>query len=162
MKSSLKLVVIFKLFEGVVIFELFDRPSTWSSLNLLSSSNSSKAWSSLNCSTTFYLVVIELAFIFELFEGVVVIELAFVFELFEGIVVIELAFVFKLFDSTYTSISSFPQTRNLSSLLHAFWHCQLLRCQLSYHTDVPCPSTELSQNYVNINTDGQHQHHQLT
>ena len=39
-------MVIFELFEGVVFFELLDQPSTWSSLNSLWSSNSSKAWSS--------------------------------------------------------------------------------------------------------------------
>ena len=49
------------------------------------------------------------------FEGVIIIELAFIFEIFEGVV-----------DSTYTSIGSFPQTRNLSSLLRSFWHRQQL------------------------------------
>ena len=46
-----ELAFVFELFEGLVVFELFDRPSTWSSLNSLSSSNSLKAWLSLNCST---------------------------------------------------------------------------------------------------------------
>ena len=69
----------------------------WLSLNSLSSLNSSVAWSSLNCSTGLQLSGLE--FFRLLFEGVL--------------------------DSTCTSIGSFPQTSNLSSLLHAFWHCLL-------------------------------------
>ena len=41
----IELALVFELFEGVVIFELFDRPSTWSSLDSLLSWNTSKAWS---------------------------------------------------------------------------------------------------------------------
>ena len=84
-------------------------------LEFFSSSNSSKEWSYLNCSTGLRLSGSTWIF--------------FVFKLFEGVV-----------NSTCTSIGSFPQTCNLSSLLHAFWHYLYIHSSMS--------STVFTKSYI--------------
>ena len=113
MKSSLKLVVVFQDLVGFeYIHSSFPDRKRSTEYPIFSEMKSSlKLMAVFDCSfdrpSTFWidLVVTELAFVFELFDGVVVIELAFIFELFDrpltfrvDLVIIELAFVFKLFE----------------------------------------------------------------